>query len=175
MNQLVTHGNWPLYNLLKRKSDFLALLNISLQSCYNNKMRIGNMFKDTIHKGSRREADSPVKARKKSIPKKRAAEASVKVSLSASQIRAKVEKLKNPKDEKTVIEPIIESPKIEQLDNIEEVGNSEEKVIIGDIKDNSPQDPLVREKLRAIMKSGAFSFNDKTQNILSGILGESED
>lgn len=42
---------------------------------------------------------------------------------------------------------------------------------IGDIKSNDPKSEVTQEKLRAILKTGAFNFNDKERQALSSILG----
>ncbi len=50
--------------------------------------------------------------------------------------------------------------------------NEEEKDLLlkSDIGTNNPNDPTVKEKLKDILKSGAFSFNQKEKDVLSKIL-----
>lgn len=49
------------------------------------------------------------------------------------------------------------------------VSNSEEKDF-GDIGKNDPNDQLTHDKLKEVLKSGAFSFNDRERATLAKIL-----
>jgi hypothetical protein len=40
----------------------------------------------------------------------------------------------------------------------------------GDIKDNSPDNEMTQEKLKSLIRSGGFQFNDKEREALSHIL-----
>lgn len=46
-----------------------------------------------------------------------------------------------------------------------------EKAIEGDIKSNDPNSEETKEKLRGLLMSGTFAFNDKERDALNEILG----
>lgn len=43
-------------------------------------------------------------------------------------------------------------------------------VIIGDVKDNSPDSDMTQAKLKGLLQTGGFHFNDKEREALSSIL-----
>lgn len=43
-------------------------------------------------------------------------------------------------------------------------------VSVGDIKENSPDSEVTKEKLKALLKTGGFHFNDQERSALSDIL-----
>lgn len=47
---------------------------------------------------------------------------------------------------------------------------SKSKENVGDISDNSPSSDLTQEKLKGLIRSGGFNFNDKEREALSNIL-----
>ncbi len=49
-----------------------------------------------------------------------------------------------------------------------------EKTVISDVGPNDPSDPATQEKLRTILRTGAFSFSDQERSVLGEILGDSE-
>lgn len=72
------------------------------------------------------------------------------------------------------------SAKKEQPKNIEDrveltvktTVRDKEKTVIGDVGANDPNDPTVHEKLKGLLRSGAFNFNDQERNVLGTILDE---
>lgn len=49
-------------------------------------------------------------------------------------------------------------------------GEEKDHLLESDVGGNDPNDPSVREKLKDILKSGAFKFNQKEKSVLSKIL-----
>lgn len=69
-----------------------------------------------------------------------------------------------------------EAPKkASDSDTVELSGKTKEKVLLedtefADIKNNDPNAEETQEKLKALLKSGAFHFSDKERSALSEIL-----
>ena len=115
-------------------------------------------------------------------------------SLSESDIREKVEKLKERKkvnkalkDSQTKKEPgqvsqymnggILQGTKNK---NLAQTGisqsssspNTEDYVLPSDISSNDPNDSLTREKLKGALSGNSFNFSEKEREVLSKILGD---
>ncbi len=97
-----------------------------------------------------------------------------KESISASEIRGKVEEHFKPKPPKEKVE-VSELSKIknEKLEKPEEVEVEKEIRPPSDIGLNDPNDPATVGKLKDILTKGAFNFNPKERETLEKILGDS--
>lgn len=61
-----------------------------------------------------------------------------------------------------------ELEKVEVSKKSKKLANSESS--FGDVKDNNPQSDLTQAKLKGLIRSGGFQFNDKEREALSKIL-----
>ncbi|OIQ19878.1 MAG: hypothetical protein BM556_05170 [Bacteriovorax sp. MedPE-SWde] len=81
--------------------------------------------------------------------------------------RAEIDKAKvaktNPSETTEAVAKEAETPK---------VVNAQGEAIESDVKKNDPKDPRVQEKLRALLKTNAFSFNQKEKSALANILNK---
>lgn len=123
-----------------------------------------------------------VKSGVKKSSKKEVEQRPVRMQLSASEIRAKVEENSKPKVEK------VEKPKGQKLgdgflNESVKVDRAAMKALAqaraeapkdhtlpSDIDKNEPDNPVTTEKLKTILGSGGFSFNPKEREVLSKIL-----
>ncbi|MCO4753131.1 MAG: hypothetical protein KC478_01550 [Bacteriovoracaceae bacterium] len=68
----------------------------------------------------------------------------------------------------------IGKPKKKEPDTVVSIDKKGEKTVskegFGDVKNNDPNAEVTQEKLRAILKTGAFAFNDKERKALNQIL-----
>ena len=91
-------------------------------------------------------------------------------NLSDRDIRAKIERMKM-KNEVKAPKPIHNEVKSDMPGDVTaKVVNAQGEPIKSDVSKNDPKDPVTQEKLRAILKSGAFSFNQKEKGALADIL-----
>ena len=84
--------------------------------------------------------------------------------LSASEIRDKIEihKEKNTVAKSKEVKKTATNTKMKNVDD--------SFVLNPDIQLNDPKDPVTSEKLKSLLKSGAFSFSGKEQSVLAKIL-----
>jgi len=75
------------------------------------------------------------------------------------------EKVLNPPEQKQVAAIVKEEPAVG-----EHVEPSEGHVLASDVDKNDPNSPETTEKLKSILSTGAFAFNDKEREALSKIL-----
>ncbi len=65
-------------------------------------------------------------------------------------------------------------PKKKETDTVVTIDTKGEKKVskegFGDVKSNNPNAEATQEKLRAILRTGAFAFNDKERKALNEIL-----
>lgn len=71
-------------------------------------------------------------------------------------------------NEKRAKEKAKDTDKIEISKNAK--AKSTKNVVIGDVKDNSPDSDLTQAKLKGLLQTGGFHFNDKEREALSSIL-----
>lgn len=99
---------------------------------------------------------------------------------SASQNISKAEIQKRLKDKFGDKFETLASKKEEVKDEVNIVSKKriekdlKEEPVIGDIGKNDPKSETTQEKLRGILRTGAFHFNDKERGALQEILGESK-
>jgi hypothetical protein len=102
-------------------------------------------------------------------PAQQAAKAPKKKKLSKEDIAAKVA----AKFGKKSLPKKVEKPKVDEAE-VSNKAKQKEAVAkddaVGDIGKNDPNSEMTQEKLKAVLKSGAFAFNDKERKALSQIL-----
>jgi lipopolysaccharide export system protein LptA len=111
---------------------------------------------------------------KKTSPTRRGKSAATKVkaefkrdNLSADQIRAKVEKHTSKlNNNNKMTKERIEKFNAEKIPDLEDA----DKVTIGDVGKNDPNDLATHGKLKRVLSMGAFSFSDKEKAALEKIL-----
>ena len=138
-------------------------------------MRILNSSRPSA---SKKEEAVQEKFVEKDLPTRKSAKREVKQyaspgkELSDRDIRSKIEKMKMKKDVKTT-KPKGNGVKSDMPGDVSaKVVNAQGEPIKSDVSKNNPNDPAVREKLRELLKSGAFSFNQKEKGTLAQILKE---
>ena len=68
----------------------------------------------------------------------------------------------------------IEGEEVEQAEQGEKMGSLKDShLLLSDVKLNDPTDPNTQEKLKSVLKNGAFSFNPKEKETLERILAGS--
>jgi hypothetical protein len=87
-----------------------------------------------------------------------------KPKLSKAEIEAKIMARFGDKAQKKVAP---EKPKVEISNSAKD---SVEEVTTGDIGTNNPDSDITQEKLKSILKSGGFGFNDRERKVLANIL-----
>lgn len=91
--------------------------------------------------------------------------------ISEEQVRKKIEAkfgkeiLEKPKKDEAQI-----SQKSKQLSQAETKIIDKDDVVIGDIGKNNPADSVTQDKLKHLIRSGGFSFNEKERLALQEIL-----
>ncbi|MAE57278.1 MAG: hypothetical protein CME69_00275 [Halobacteriovorax sp.] len=94
-------------------------------------------------------------AKKKSAPER---------NLSDDEVIAKIKEKQAKKEAVKKAEAIATKEK-----SVNE-GEEKDHLLESDVGGNDPNDPSVREKLKDILKSGAFKFSQKEKSVLSKIL-----
>jgi hypothetical protein len=90
-----------------------------------------------------------------------------KMNLSDDQIRKKMEMLKNQKNQTYDANTVPQKKAAVKTDQkVEE----EVKEIMGDVKKNDPKDPATAQKLKEVLGTGSFGFNEKEKEVLGKIL-----
>lgn len=79
-------------------------------------------------------------------------------------------KLKAKFGDKFKAKQSIEKEKKDEAKISTKAKNKHEFSFVGDIKDNAPDSEVTQEKLRALLKSGGFNFNEKERSVLFDIL-----
>ena len=87
-----------------------------------------------------------------------------KPKLSKSEIEAKIKARFGDKAQKKAPP---EKPKVELSNSAKEAS---EDFVTGDIGSNNPESDVTQEKLKSILKSGGFGFNDRERKVLANIL-----
>lgn len=103
-------------------------------------------------------------------PSKDRADKSSKSRPSKEEIKARIQKEFGIKIGK---KPAAKSEKSDTVVSIDSKGKKEVKDDgFGDIKNNHPGSDITQEKLRGILRSGAFDFNSKERKALDSILNK---
>ncbi|PIP89122.1 MAG: hypothetical protein COW01_16200 [Bdellovibrionales bacterium CG12_big_fil_rev_8_21_14_0_65_38_15] len=124
---------------------------------------------DRMEQSRKRSQNSPTKKSKHARAPKE--------TVSASEIRNKVEEHFNPKPTKDSVE-VSELSKVKNAKamkvEVKEVDESTEKEIRppSDVGLNDPNDPTTVGKLKDVLSKGAFSFNPKERETLEKILND---
>jgi hypothetical protein len=63
------------------------------------------------------------------------------------------------------------TPGANESDKTEVIKEENKEIVNSDIKKNDPNDPVTKEKLKAILSNGAFNFKPEERKALSDILG----
>lgn len=116
-------------------------------------------------------ADQVQSSQRKSHSKKSKETREPKESLSASDIKRKVQEHFTPKVEQDKVEVSNFSKIKNQTKKEKEIEDSEVKVP-SDVGLNNPNDPATVGKLKDVLSKGAFSFDPKEREALEKILGE---
>ncbi len=68
---------------------------------------------------------------------------------------------------------LVKPPEIDQEDQLDEKEKSikDSHILLSDVKLNDPNDSNTQEKLKSVLKMGAFNFNPKEKEALEKILG----
>ncbi len=103
--------------------------------------------------------------------------------LSRSQILKRLDNFKTGKNKVSTLKvnneikkvakeetPVAEEVKAEGSEKAKEGAEEKDHLLASDIATNDPNSPETQEKLKDILKTGAFKFSEKERKVLSGIL-----